>query len=100
MLVELSIIPVGESAHTTGPVASVIDLIARSGLRHQVTDLGTIIEGEDDAVWSLVRRCHEEARRRCERVVTELRVDDGAARLGRGVRRVEEELARPVARTP
>lgn len=101
MLVELSIIPVGESPHTTAPVAAVIHLIERSGLSHQVTDLGTIIEGDDDAVWGLLRRCHEEARRQCARVVTEVRIDDGAqARLGRGVRRVEEQLAHPVTRTP
>lgn len=103
MLAELSITPIGEGEHLAGPVSLAIDLIAASGLTYQVTAMGTLIEGPDDRVWELLRRCHEAVRGRSARLVTEIRLDDAGRSgqaLDRSVRRVEEELQRPVARTP
>lgn len=102
-MVELSITPVGEGEHLAGPVSLAVDLIAESGLTYQVTAMGTLIEGEDEAVWALLRRCHEAVRGSSARLITEIRIDDSrrhAQAMDRSVRRVEEELKRPVAWTP
>lgn len=97
MIAELTILPLGEGAHLSGPLAEVIDMIESSGLAHQVTAMGTLIEGDPEAVWELVRRCHEVTRRGAPRVITEVRIDDGAsARLGQSVASLESRLGREV----
>ena len=101
MLVELSVVPVGEGLHMTEPVSVAVELIAQSGLDYQVTAMGTLIEGPDEAVWALVRRCHEAVRRASGRVITELRIDDAKQAghdLSASVRRVEERLAHDLSK--
>lgn len=103
MVVELSIVPVGTGPHMTEPVSVAIDPIAKSGLRYQVTAMGTLIEGDDASVWPLVRRCHEAVRQACGRVVTELRIDDSGYAgndISTSVRRVEQQLAHEVSKAP
>jgi uncharacterized protein (TIGR00106 family) len=75
MIVFLTIVPAGREAMSE-EVARVIDVIDRSGLEYRLTAMGTVIEGEPDAVWALVRRCHEEMRKTNRRVSTHLVIDD------------------------
>jgi uncharacterized protein (TIGR00106 family) len=99
MLAELTIEPLGQSSHVSSPIAQVIKVIADSGLDYQVTAMGTLFEGEPELVWDVIRRCHTLARNHCERVMTEVRIDDrrdGAASLHRSVRRIEDVLGTSV----
>jgi uncharacterized protein (TIGR00106 family) len=99
MLAELSIEPLGKSDHVSAPIARVVDLIAESGLDYQVTAMGTLVEGDSQRVWDLVRRCHELAREGCGRVITQIRIDErsnGGPALHRSVERVEKVLGKPV----
>jgi len=57
--------------------------------------MGTILEGEWDQVFSVIKRCRDELRRDFRRVLITIRVDDRAAPPGRlqaKVRSVEEKL--------
>ena len=38
--------------------------------------MGTILEGEPDRVWALVRQCHEKMREGNNRVLTQIAIDD------------------------
>ncbi len=103
MLAELTILPIGGGEHMTEPLARVVDLVERSGLDHQVTAMGTLVEGPPDRVWALLRRCHEAAREACGRVVTEVRIDDFGGRthaIERTVERVGEALGHAVRSAP
>ncbi len=40
-------------------VEAAIAVIQESGLRYEVDALGTTVEGEPEAIWSLARRVHE-----------------------------------------
>lgn len=92
MLAEISIFPVGR-AHMGPPIGHVVDLIRSSGLPHQVTAMGTLVEGDDDAVWALLRRAHELAQAESGRVVTEIRLDVvSAGALERNASRFDEPL--------
>lgn len=95
MIAEIEVTPIGEGEHIAGPVSHVVRLIADSGLDYQVTSMGTIVEGEPDQVWALIRKCHEQGTRDARRVMTQIRIDDdltGERRMHRHVQRVEEEL--------
>jgi uncharacterized protein (TIGR00106 family) len=62
MVIEFSVVPVGQGEELAGAVARVLDIIDRSGLPYQLTAMGTLVEGDWDEVMGLVRRCHEAMR--------------------------------------
>ncbi len=101
MVVEFSIVPVGEGEELSGLVAGIVDLIDRSGLSYQLTAMGTIVEGEWDEVLGLIRRCHSKMRESAARVLTSITIDDRNAAVGRlkgKVEDVERSLGRRLAK--
>lgn len=102
MLVELTILPIGGSAHTSDELAEALALIDESGLPYELTPSGTCLEGSWDDVMAVVRRCHERVRSRCPHVVTHIKIEDetGATdKLTENVAVMEEKLGRPLRRT-
>ncbi len=99
MIVEFSVVPIGRGEELAGPVARILDLVDRSGLPYQLTAMGTLVEGDWDAVMALVRRCHEAMRGETGRVLTHIAIDDrpgAAGRIAGKVRDVETILGRPL----
>jgi uncharacterized protein (TIGR00106 family) len=102
MLVELSVIPLGKGTHLSEALAVILAKIDASGLRYQLTPEGTCLEGSWDEVMTVVRACHELARKTSEHVITTVKIDDekGAGnKLIDNVRSVEEKVGRRLART-
>lgn len=96
MIAEIEVTPIGDGRHMAEPVSEVVRAIARSGLDYQVTAMGTLVEGEPEDVWKLIRECHEKACSESDRVKTQIRIDEDSTRtlgLRRQVERIEEELA-------
>lgn len=75
MIAHFTIVPMGKEA-LSKDVSTVIDIIDRSGVRYQLTAMGTIVEGEPDEVWRLIRECHDAMRTRAKRVHTHVSIDD------------------------
>ncbi|ACV64000.1 protein of unknown function DUF77 [Desulfofarcimen acetoxidans DSM 771] len=78
-VVEVSIVPLGTgSPGVSAYVARCLEVLCgEKEVVYQLTPMGTIIEGELDAVLSVVRRMHEEPfNSGVERVVTSIRIDD------------------------
>ena len=77
-VVEISVAPLGTS--TTGVssyVAACVELVAASGLAYQLTPMGTIIEGDIDEIFALLRKMHEGPfGKGAERVSTLIKIDD------------------------
>ncbi len=99
MIAEFSVVPVGGGEELAGPVAAVVDIIDRSGLPYQLTAMGTLVEGEWDAVLGLIKECHLRMRRDFPRVLTRVSIDDREGAVGRisgKVQDVEEALGRTV----
>jgi len=90
MVVEFSIVPVGKGEELAGLVAKVIDIIDRSGLAYQLTSMGTLVEGDWDEVFALIKACHRKMRREAGRVLTHIAVDDRARAKGRLKGKVED----------
>ena len=95
MMIEFSVVPLGRGASVSPVIARVLRIVMDSGVRYKANPMGTVIEGEWSELMDLVRRCHEEALRDGERVVTTIKIDDYPAkgsRLDRKLESVEQKL--------
>jgi len=58
-VVEISVTPLGTGTPSVSAyVADCLKIVRESGLAYQLTPMGTILEGDIDAIFSLVRRMH------------------------------------------
>lgn len=84
MLVFFSIYPLDKGGSSLSKyVARSLDIIDRSGLDYQLTAMGTLVEGEPDQVWNLIRECHAKMREVSDRVVAYIKMDDRVGMTGR-----------------
>ena len=97
VLLEFSMAPHGEGESLSAYVARILDVIDRSGVPYQLTPMGTILEGEWEAVIAVVSACFRELERDCTRIGLNLKVDyrqGPAGRLTSKTARVEQRLGR------
>lgn len=101
MLAEFTVSPVGKETSLSRYVALMIDEVEKSGLDYRLTAMGTILEGEEDEVFSLIRRCHSIMRKHADRVITTIKIDDRAGVTGAltsKIESIEKRLGHPVKR--
>lgn len=96
-IVFLTITPLGTATPSVSRyVAGVEKVLRESGLKNQLTAMGTIIEGDLDAILAVVRRMHEHPfTQGAVRVSTSIKIDDRrdkAATIEGKLRSVEEKL--------
>ena len=99
MVLELTIIPLGRGRSISSDIADLVKIIEGSGLDYRMTAFGTLVEGSWDQLMDLAKRCHFEVRKKTERVLTMMRLDDYGERTGEiqgAVNRVERKLGRAV----
>ena len=95
MLAIFSIAPHTGEAHLSPYVARILARVQESGLSHQLTAMGTLVEGEPEAVFDLIRDCHIMMREHADRVGTKIWIDDQVGKTGRlrdKVAAVEQKL--------
>jgi len=100
MLVQFSLFPVGEKS-LTKPVSRIIDIIDRSGLPYQTTAMGTLVEGNYDEIFKLIKRCHNALKKSHDRIYGVIKLDDRKGAKGRlkgKVNSVEKALGRKIKR--
>jgi uncharacterized protein (TIGR00106 family) len=83
MLLELNILPLGRGRSIGNDIADVVKIIDASGLDYELTAEGTILEGSWDQLMDVAKKCHNEMRKKTERVVTIRHADDYGDRTGR-----------------
>ena len=59
VLVELSVIPLGNNGQASEQIAEVLDIVDQTGLYHQRTHNGTCIEGQWSDISPLIYACYE-----------------------------------------
>lgn len=99
MLCEFKVAPFGASESVSKDVAEIIEIIEESGLSHQTHAMGTLIEGDWDEVFMVIRKCHEKMRQNNRRVITDIHIDDrqGAVnRLTGKIESLEQKLGRSI----
>jgi uncharacterized protein (TIGR00106 family) len=93
----VTITPLGTATPSVSRyVAGVEQVLRASGLKHQLTAMGTIVEGEVDEVLRVIRRMHEHPfTQGALRVSTSIRIDDRRDKehtIAGKMRSVEEKL--------
>jgi uncharacterized protein (TIGR00106 family) len=91
--------PLGKGESVGPYVARCLEVVAASGLAYQLHAMGTILEGEWDEVFAVVRRCFEALRPDCDRISCTIKVDyrrGPAGRLESKVQRVQQLVGRPL----
>ena len=77
-IVEVSVVPIGVP-HTSLSeyVAGAVKVLKKSGLKYELTSMGTIIEGDLDRILGIIREMHETPfKKGVMRVVTTIKIDD------------------------
>ena len=97
-LVEFSMFPTEQTQSKSAFVARVLDIVDQSGLKYQLTPMGTIIEGETvDEVLSVINKAYKELQKDCGRIYSTIKIDWREGPLGRldkKVASVEAKLGR------
>ena len=100
VLLEFAMAPGGKGESVSEYVARILDIIDRSGVPYQLTPMGTILEGDWDAVMGVVSACFKALQPDCSRIGLNLKVDYRAGPAGRlksKTAKVEERLGRKLA---
>jgi len=101
IIAEFSIVPVGEGSSISRHVAQAVSVVMDSGLEYRVTPMGTLVEGEWDEVFSVIKGSFERVLRDCSRVTGSIKLDcrkDGKSRMEAKVESVERKIGKPIRR--
>jgi uncharacterized protein (TIGR00106 family) len=74
-----------------------LEIVDKSGLDYRLNPMGTVIEGEWDEVFAVVKACFERMKEDCDRISTVIKVDyrKGAkGRLTTKVQSIEKTLGK------
>ena len=97
VLLEFSMSPLGKGESVGKYVSRSLDIIDKSGVDYRLNPMGTVLEGEWDAVFEVVRRCYLRMRQDCSRISCTIKVDyrkDHRGRLSAKTASVEKRLKR------
>jgi uncharacterized protein (TIGR00106 family) len=96
-VVEFTVIPVGTGSPSVGEwVVKIQRMVRDSGIKHQLTPMSTVLEGDLAEILALIRKAHEGTLSSgVRRVLTSITIDDRTDKpltMEGKLRRVEEGL--------
>jgi len=97
VLLEFSMSPLGKGESVGRYVARSLDIIDKSGVAYRLNPMGTVLEGEWNDVFQVVRKCYERMKKDCNRISCTIKVDYRKGHKGRldsKVASVEKRLKR------
>lgn len=83
VLLEFSMSPLGKGESVSTYVSRSLDIIDRSGVEYRLNPMGTVLEGDWDEVFHVVRQCYERMKEDCNRVSCTIKVDYRKGHKGR-----------------
>lgn len=89
VLLEFSMSPLSKGESVGKYVARSLDIIDRSGVAYRLNPMGTVLEGEWDQVFGVVRRCFQRMKKDCDRISVVIKVDYRKGRRGRLTSKME-----------
>lgn len=99
VLLEFSMSPLGKGESVGKYVARSLDIVDKSGVPYRLNPMGTVLEGEWDAVLRVVTKCLQRMKRDCSRISCSIKIDyrkGHAGRLSSKVASVEKRLKRKI----
>jgi uncharacterized protein (TIGR00106 family) len=100
VLLEFAMAPGGKGESVSPYVARILDVIDRSGVSYQLTPMGTILEGDWDRVFGVVKACFDELESDCSRISMNLKMDyrrGEQSRMASKVEAVQRKLGRTLS---
>ena len=97
VLLEFSMSPLGKGESVGQYVARSLEIVDKSGVDYRLNPMGTVLEGDWDDVFGVVKQCYERMRKDYNRISCSIKVDyrKGAeGRLSGKVMSVEKRLGR------
>lgn len=97
VLLEFSMSPLGKGESVGAYVSRSLEIIDKSRVDYRLNPMGTVLEGEWDEVFGVVKKCYERMRKDCNRISCTIKVDyrkGHAGRLSGKVASVEKRLKR------
>ncbi|MEK6526399.1 MAG: MTH1187 family thiamine-binding protein [Nitrospirota bacterium] len=97
VLLEFSMSPIGKGESVGKYVSRSLEIIDKSGVDYRLNPMGTVLEGNWDEVFTVVRKCFERMRKDCNRISCTIKVDyrkGHSGRLSSKVASVEKHLKR------
>jgi uncharacterized protein (TIGR00106 family) len=97
VLLEFSIFPIDKGESLSPYVARCLDIVDKSGLEYRINPMGTVVEGNWDQVFGIVKSCYDELSKDCARIEVAIKADcrkDTTGALSSKIRSVEQELGR------
>jgi uncharacterized protein (TIGR00106 family) len=97
-IIQFSVVPLGTGGTSISPyVAQVHKVLQKSGVKHTLTPMGTVLEGPLPQLLEVIQKCHEVPfDQGAQRVMTLINIDDRrdkeATAAGK-VKSVEDKLA-------
>ncbi len=89
VLLEFTMSPLDKGASVGEYVSRSIDIIDRSGVPYRLGPMGTVLEGDWDEVFGVVKKCYERMAEDCERISVSIKVDAREGKNGRIVSKIE-----------
>lgn len=102
VLLEFSMSPLAEGESVSRFVARSAEIVDASGLDYRLHAMGTILEGDWDEVFAVVKKCYTAMSVDCDRISCSIKVDarrGPAGRLVSKVQSVEAQLGRQLKST-
>jgi len=99
VLLEFSMSPLGKGESVGKYVARSLDIIDKSKVPYRLNPMGTVLEGEWEQVFGVVRKCYERMKKDCNRISCTVKVDYRKGHVGRlqsKVASVEKILKRSI----
>ena len=97
VLLEFSMSPLGKSESVGKYVSRSLEIIEKSGVEYRLNPMGTVLEGEWDKVFGVVKKCFQRMSKDCGRISCVIKVDYRRGHKGRlsgKVTSVEKRLKR------
>ena len=83
VLLEFSMSPLGKGESVGKYVSRSLQIIDKSGVEYRLNPMGTVLEGEWDDVFDVVRQCYERMSKDCSRISCTMKVDYRKGHTGR-----------------
>jgi len=97
VLLEFSMTPLGAGESVSKYVARSLEIIDASGLDYRLNPMGTVLEGEWDEVFGVVKQCYEAMSADCDRVTCSMKLDarvGASGRLNSKIQSIENQLGK------
>jgi len=95
ILLEFSMSPLDKGESVGEYVSRSLKIIDESGVDYRLNPMGTVLEGDWDEVFNVVKKCYQEMSKDCNRISTNIKVDYRKGKKGRlegKIKSVEERL--------